>query len=101
MRLAYYFSERGRTASGRAAGCQEVKMKNRERQIELLNHDVESIVSDTERFLKDLKGQKRVKGSVRQDMRHLRSHLHRLVTHLHGVGAEPQTYSRQSVEVRT
>lgn len=57
-------------------------MTDYDRSINALHSDMAHILNDAERFLSDLKGQKKVKGIVKKDVRLLRDHLSRLVTHL-------------------
>jgi hypothetical protein len=63
-------------------------MSNGDRNMGLLHHDVDAIISDAEHFLRDLKGHKRIKGQVRQDVRHLQAHVQRLAQHLHHMETE-------------
>lgn len=57
-------------------------MGKERRNIKQLYSDMEHVLNAAEHFLKDLKGQKHVKGLVRKDTEHLKAHLQRLIDHL-------------------
>ena len=57
-------------------------MTDHKSDIDTLRHDVTHILNDAQHFLRDLKGLRNVKGTVKKDVRHLRDHVNRLVAHL-------------------
>ncbi len=63
-------------------------MNSEEKNIKQLHNDIEHVLNDAESFLKDLKGQLRVKKMFRKDTLHLKDHLQRLIDHLNDLAKE-------------
>ncbi|NOY69390.1 MAG: hypothetical protein GXP53_07865 [Deltaproteobacteria bacterium] len=63
-------------------------MTSAKKDIKQLHNDMEHVLNDAEFFLKDLKGQARVKKMFKKDAMHLRDHLQRLIDHLNDLSEE-------------
>ena len=57
-------------------------MEKNKKDVRQLHVEMEHVLNDAEHFLADLKGEKNKKGLVRKDIRNLKEHLQRLVSHL-------------------
>lgn len=57
-------------------------MDNNQLDIKQLHRDMEYILNDTEHFLKDLRGRKHLKRTVKKDALNLKAHLLLMTDHL-------------------
>ncbi|NIA29549.1 MAG: hypothetical protein GWP06_06500 [Actinobacteria bacterium] len=57
-------------------------MEKNKKDIRQLHVELDHVLNDAEHFLVDLKGEKNKKGLVKKDIRNLKEHLQRLVSHL-------------------
>ena len=60
----------------------DVNMEKNKKDIRQLHVEMDHVLNDGEHFLLDLKGEKNIKGLVKKDIRQLKEHLLRLVSHL-------------------
>ena len=63
-------------------------MTNQQRNVSDLNILMDRVIGDTEHYLEDLKGQKRLKRLYKKDVLHLQEHLHKLMERVNYLESE-------------